>query len=130
MGIGVNRHSSTTGTRLDEPYLLAAARYVELNPVRAKLVARAEDWRWSSGRGHLSGRDDCLVKVSPLLVMVGDWRAFLDSALPEGELEELRKHARTGRPLGGEAFFDRLECLMGRLLKPKKGGRPRKTENQ
>ena len=75
---------------MDEPYLLAAARYVELNPVRAKLVARAEDWRWSIARVHMSGCDDALVKVAPLLAMVGDWRAFLDSALPEGEIEELR----------------------------------------
>ena len=118
---------------MDEPYLLAAARYVELNPVRTRLIARAEDWRWSSALAHLAGRDDCLVKVAPLLAMVGDWRAFVDSALPEGEIEELRKHARTGRPLGDEGFFgffDRLECLIGRFLKPKKGGRPRKTENQ
>ncbi len=115
---------------MDEPYLLAAARYVELNPVRAKLVARAEDWRWSSARAHMLGCDDALVKVAPLPAMVGDWRAFLDSALPEGELEELRKHARTGRPLGGEAFLNCLEGLLSRVLKPMKGGRPKKRENQ
>ena len=40
---------------MDEPSLLAAACYVELNPVRAKLVARAEDWPWSGARAHLSG---------------------------------------------------------------------------
>jgi putative transposase len=40
--------------RIDEAYLLATARYLELNPVRAKLVERAEDWRWSSARARLS----------------------------------------------------------------------------
>src|ERR1017187_10321849 len=55
---------------MDEPYLLAAARYVELNPVRAKLVDRARQWRWSSARAHLAGRDDRLVTVAPLLAMV------------------------------------------------------------
>ena len=40
---------------MDEPYLLAAARDMELNPVRAKLVVRAEDWPWSSARAHLLG---------------------------------------------------------------------------
>ena len=75
---------------MDEPYLLAAARYVELNPVRAGLVADAADWPWSSARAHLSGRDDRLVQVAPLLAMLGDWRALLDSALPEEELRELR----------------------------------------
>ena len=56
---------------MDEPYLLAAARYVELNPVRARMVEAPADWRWSSVRAHLLGRDDCLVKVGPLLAMVG-----------------------------------------------------------
>ena len=110
--------------------LVGCGRYVELNPVRAKLVARAEDWPWSSARAHLSGRDDSLVKVAPLLAMVHDWQAFLDSPRPEGEVEELRKHTRTGRPLGDEAFLDRLEGLVERDLKPKRAGRPKKIENQ
>jgi len=50
---------------MDEDYLLASVRYVELNPVRAKLVQRAEDYRWSSARAHLDGRDDGLVQVKP-----------------------------------------------------------------
>jgi len=115
---------------MDEPYLLAAARYVELNPVRAKLVERAEDWPWNSARAHLAGRDDCLVKVAPLLAMIGDWQGLLDSARPEGEVEELRRHGRTGRPLGDETFLDRLEGLVDRVLKPQKGGRPKKEKNQ
>ena len=64
---------------LDEPYLLAAARYVELNPLRAGLVADAADWRWSSAGPHLSRRDDRLVQTAPLLAMIADWRGFLDS---------------------------------------------------
>jgi len=115
---------------MEEPYLLAAARYVELNPVRARLVDGAAEWRWSSARAHLSGRDDCLVKAGPLLAMVGDWQGLLDSAVREEELREFRGHARTGRPLGGEAFVGRLEGLVGRALKPQKGGRPKKQRNQ
>jgi len=65
-----------------------------------------------------------------LLAMVGDWKALLDSALPEEELKELRGHGRTGRPLGDGAFLERLEGLVGRVLKPQKGGRPRKQKNQ
>ncbi len=118
---------------MDEPYLLAAARYVELNPVRAKLVDRAREWPWSSAKAHLSGRDDRLVKVAPLLAMVGDWKAFLRSALPEEELRDLREHGRTGRPLGSSAFLDRLESLVGRVLKPQKPGpkpKPRKPRTK
>ena len=113
---------------MDEPYLLAAARYVELNPVRAKLVDRARQWPWSSAKAHLSGRDDRLVTTAPLLAIVGDWKAFLRSAIAEEELRDLREHGRTGRPLGSSAFMDRLERLVGRVLKPQKPGPKQKPK--
>ena len=111
-------------------YLLAAARYVELNAVRARLAGSAVEWPWSSARAHLSGRDDGLVKVAPLLAMVADWQALLDSALPEEQLKQVRAHGRTGRPLGDQTFVERLEHLAGRVLKLGKGGRPKKHGNQ
>jgi putative transposase len=52
---------------MDEEHLMAAARYVALNPVRARLAARPEDWRWSSVHAHLVARDDALTTVAPLL---------------------------------------------------------------
>ena len=118
---------------MDEAYLLAATRYVELNPVRAKLVDNADEWLWSSAKPHLSGRDDRLVKVAPLLAMIGDWRAFLNSAMREEELQNLREHGRTGRPLGSATFLDRLETIVGRVLKPLKPGpkpKPRKPRTR
>jgi hypothetical protein len=102
--------------------------HVELNPARAKLAGIPAEWRWSSARAHLPGRDDGLVKVAPLLAMVADWNGLLDSALREEELKELRGHVSTGRPLGDETFLDRLEGLVRRVLKPQKGGRPKKTK--
>jgi putative transposase len=66
-----------------------------------------------------------LVEVGPLLAMVGDWHGLLDSALREEGLKELRGRGRTGRPLGDESFLERLEGLVGRVLKPQKGGRPK-----
>lgn len=62
---------------MDEAHVLACARYVELNPVAAGMVRRASDYRWSSARAHLSGKDDMLVCVSPLLSRVPDWAGFL-----------------------------------------------------
>jgi len=50
---------------MDEVHLAHAMRYVSLNPVRARLVDRAEDWAWSSVRAHLAGADDALVLVQP-----------------------------------------------------------------
>jgi putative transposase len=108
---------------LDGGHLVAAARCVELNPVRAGLAARAEAWPWSSARAHLAGRDDGLVSVAPLLDAVGDWRAFLDGGTPgEDALALLRTHERTGRPLGDAGFVAQLEQRLGRRLRPGKRG--------
>ncbi len=109
---------------MDERHLLAASRYVELNPVRARLVARAEAYVWSSARAHVTGRDDGLVKVSPLLALVSDWQAFLASG-KEQLFDAVRKHERSGRPLGGEDFEQKISQLVGRDLRRKKPGRKR-----
>jgi len=57
---------------MDEPHLAHAMRYVSLNPVRARLIDRAEDWRWSSVGAHFAGIDDALVTVAPALETL--WR--------------------------------------------------------
>ena len=111
---------------LDEPYLLAAARYVELNPVRAGLTDAPSDYRWSSARAHLKGKDDALVRVAPLLEIAGNWRRLLLSAVSEEQLKEFREHERTGRVLGDDAFQKRLEKNLGRLLRRQKPG-PKKV---
>jgi putative transposase len=111
---------------MDESYLLAAVRYVEMNPVRARLVQDAEAWPWSSARAHLAGTDDQLVKVAPLLKMVGDWKLFLAAEIEE-EIGNIRKHERTGRPLGSEGFVERLESALDRILKRSKPGPKGKT---
>lgn len=113
---------------LDEPHLIAAVRYIELNPVRAGLVTAPSDYPWSSARAHLRGRDDVLVRVAPLLALVRNWRELLCSAVSEEELREYRAHERTGRPLGDEDFVRRLEQKLGRVLHRKKPGRKRPRE--
>ncbi len=107
---------------MDEPYLLAAARYVELNPVRARLARRARDWRWSSARAHLAGRDDELVAARPLLDRAPDWPAFLRAGLGAQDLAAIRAGERTGRPLGSARFVARLEKRLKRPLARQKPG--------
>ena len=114
---------------MDEEHLLAAARYIERNPVRAKIVRKPHRYRYSSARAHLEGRDDRLVTVSPLLAMIPDWSSFLGSAIDPEEQEVLRRHERTGRPLGSKRFVGKLERLLGRSLHPRRGGRPPKKKN-
>ncbi len=115
---------------MDEAHLLAAARYVELNPVRTRLRRRPRDHPWSSARAHLAGQDDALVKVAPLLALVPDWGRFLAAALEAEDLAALRRHALTGRPLGEESFVARLEKRLGRpLAKKKPGPKPKAQPN-
>ncbi len=108
---------------MDEAHLLTCARYVELNPVRAELVARPQDWPWSSAKAHLAGRDDGLCQVAPLLDMVGKWGAFLAHQIDADAAETLRRHERSGRPLGTPAFVRTLEKKLDRFLEPRKRGR-------
>ena len=110
---------------MDEKYLIAAARYVERNPVRAGMVPKAADYRWSSARAHLTGKDDVLVKTAPLLSLVDDWEGFLAEDTSDRDRDLLRGHGRTGRPLGGNPFFDKLQSILGKDVRPKKPG-PRK----
>ena len=106
---------------MDESYLLAAARYVEMNPVAAGMVANPGDYPWSSAQAHLSAKYDQLCKSEPLLCMVGNWKNFLSLSSDE-EMEIFRKHERTGRPLGQAFFVDQIEALLEREVRPKKPG--------
>jgi len=101
---------------MDEAHLRAAARYVERNPVRARLVARAEEYRWSSAAAHMAGCDDGLVRVTPLLERYGDWAQLLSGSTPAEQADRFRRHERTGRPLGPGAFLESLERKIGRTL--------------
>jgi putative transposase len=112
---------------MDEKYLLAAVKYIEMNPVRARLVADPYVWRWSSARAHAEGNDDLLVKVEPLLELVGDWKVFL-SAPEDADANKIRGHERTGRALGADTFLDLLEDNLQRAVKPRKAGRKKKSD--
>jgi putative transposase len=58
---------------MDENHLLAATRYIELNPIKAGFVKRPEPYLWSSAKAHVTGKDDMLVRVKPLLKIVDDF---------------------------------------------------------
>ena len=112
---------------MDEKYLLAAVKYIEMNPVRARLVADPYVWQWSSARAHAEGNDDLLVKVEPLLELVGDWKLFLSDP-DEEDANKIRGHERTGRALGEDTFLDLLEDNLQRAVKPRKAGRKKKSD--
>lgn len=107
---------------MDELHLAHAMRYVSLNPVRAKLVERPQDWAWSSVRAHLAGEDDGLVRVAPALDRYGRFADFLGEGADEAALRALRRAETSGRPLGSEAWVAALETRTGRVLAPRKRG--------
>lgn len=110
---------------MDNDHLLACARYVGLNPVRAALTARASDWPWSSVRAHLDGQRDLLLTPEPLAERLGGRMAgFFDVDVQEEALRRLRRASSTGRPLGGSDWVKALEATTGRPLRDPPLGRP------
>ncbi|MBT3180984.1 MAG: transposase [Deltaproteobacteria bacterium] len=108
---------------MDEPHLYRAVRYVERNPVRAKMVIKAEDYIWSSAQAHVLARDDvCLSGDEREILEIDDWMAYLRDADDEIYLRAFRRSSRTGRALGDDNFIDKLEALTGRVLRKNKPG--------
>ena len=108
---------------LGESHLWSAVRYVERNPVRAGMVKRAEDYRWSSARAHAQGVFDPLLDPGlPIIESVGNWSDWLAANdLPE-ELKAIRTATGRDLPLADESFILNLETKLGRPLRPQKRG--------
>ena len=102
------------------PHLLSALAYVDLNPVRARLAERAEDYAWSSARAHLNGLDADPLLDSWLWSELGlasepyDLAAHNDH---DGIGAELRHATQSGLPLGDAAFIDKMERRFTRMLR-------------
>jgi putative transposase len=108
---------------MDEEHLHHCFRYVALNPVRARLVQRPEDWQWSSVKAHYAKTDDHVVKVAPALERVGDFDVYLSGAFDEAmSYSALRKAESVGRPIGTKEWIVAMEARTGLTLAPQKRG--------
>ncbi len=110
---------------LDESYLWAAVRYVELNPVRAQIVERADTYRWSSAAAHCGLRQDAVLSTAfPPAGVIDDWSTWLHEALDDEEetYTSISRRTRTGRPCGSSEFLDQVEQLLDRTIRPKPRG--------
>jgi putative transposase len=114
---------------LSRHHLIDALRYVALNPLRAKLVERAAEYRWSSAAAHLAGHDSSgLLDLSEWskICPPGEWSGQLAYSNEEERwAERLREATRHGRPWGDESFVRQISELAGRDLIPGPRGRPR-----
>jgi REP-associated tyrosine transposase len=104
---------------LDPTYFLNAIRYVELNPVRARIVERAEDYDWSSAAAHCGNRRDVVVNPIPkssLLSGISNWSRWLAEGVADEAVATIRRHGCQNLPCGNTDFLAQLEEATGRRL--------------
>ena len=111
---------------LDERYLLAATRYILLNPVKANIAEKPCDYLWSSAKHHTQLISNSMVKDFILQDLIEDWDEFLAKTPDDNDVKLLQLHERTGRPLGDNAFIDKLESFLNINLHKNKAGRKKK----
>jgi putative transposase len=119
-----------------DTYLLACSRYIELNPVRAQMVARAEDYRWSSFALRLCDfsestwldEDPCFMELGPTEAKRRErYKSFIGMATPTNELQLIRGALQRGQLTGNMKFVDEIEKITGRRIHFRERGRPEKT---
>jgi putative transposase len=129
--VGPNWQQRFYASPMDPEHAVAAGRYIERNPVAAGLVERAEDWHWSSATWHVGDGPRPAILApdagNPAGIKPSLWRAMLRD--PVDSLRALRIHdaARSCTPLGDESWITRLEATLGRRVRPRPRGRPRRA---
>jgi putative transposase len=115
---------------LDDLTALEDIRSLEMQPVRAGLVAKPEDYAWSSARARVLGEKDLVAAEDcRLLNQIGDWRVFLTNQPDEIALRKVREQLKTGRPAGDGDFVRKLEKIACRRLQAMPRGRPKKESS-
>lgn len=118
---------------MDENYAMSAIKYVELNPVRAGLVSKAEDYIWSSAAPHCGLRKDTVLISNGCwgkkLQAIDSWSNWLASGISKETENTLRKNTRKDLPCGSPVFIKALESICGESFEIKPRGRPRKIEH-
>jgi putative transposase len=117
-----------------DDHLLRCYRYIELNPVRAGIVARAEDYPWSSYGANALGEEDALVSPHPVYLGLGRdpvnrrdcYRALVAEVVPDAETAAIRRQLGRQKALGSETFSALLEGRAERRVESRRRGRPRK----
>jgi putative transposase len=120
----------------DDMHLLVVLRYIEANPLRARMVADPAGYRWSSFPHHGLGRDDRLLSTFPEWEELGRteperrkrWRAKVRGVQDEAELTSVRQSLPTGRPLGAPDWIERMAKRLGIDWNPRRRGRPPKAK--
>ncbi|HQU15320.1 MAG: transposase [Chromatiales bacterium 21-64-14] len=117
-----------------EAYLLSCCRYVDLNPVRARMVASPQDYRWSSYQVKAGLEQSSWLDEDPCYLSLGETRgqrcerygAFVRATIPKGEWDLIRQAVQRGQLTGNGRFIDEIEKITGRRIEFRKpGNQPR-----
>lgn len=119
----------------EEGYLLACHRYIELNPVRARMVEHPADYRWSSYRANAQGEATDLVVPHAIYQALGSdeaarraaYRELFRYELEPGLVDSIRQATNGNFALGDARFAAQIAAAVGRRAVPGKAGRPRKA---
>lgn len=112
-----------------DSYFIQLMKYVEANPLRAKLVARAEDWKWSSLRLRLYAHDLATrILAAWPLEYEGDYLNDVNATLPESFMQQIRHSAKRGTPLGEEGWLKEVVGKYGLEHTIRQRGRPPKIK--
>ena len=129
-------HGRFFSSVMNENYMIACARYIERNPVRAGMVSKPWEWKWSSASVH------CLLEKKDFLGVMKlfentqnshqkDWQQFISEEDNPHDIAFIKRETLKGRPIADQAFIVDLEGRFSRSLRPKPKGRPRKvSENK
>lgn len=120
-----------------DSYLLACCRYIELNPVRARMVGAAQDYLWSSARERVELENRDMLDWNPAYLLLGRneterrrrYTQFLQEAIPDGEWALIRDALQRGQLTGNTRFIDEIERVTGNRIEHRSRGRPRKEVN-
>ena len=118
-------------------YFLACSRYIELNPVRAWMVAQPQDHPWSSYDANADGRMDSLLTAHPEYLALGSdpmtraltYQALFAEALPDELVNEIRGYLHQQKVLGTDGFRGWVEARTGRFAAVRPVGRPLRRSN-
>lgn len=112
----------------EDEHFLTVCRYVERNALRANLVERAEDWRWSSLYRWSQGTSAAQRILSPWPIRRSPgWLEHVNAPETEAELSALRRSVLQGSPFGDEAWSDTATQTLGLEITTRPRGRPRKN---
>ena len=118
---------------MDDAYAVTAMRYIERNPVRARITRVPWTYVWSSAAAHCGAPDkaELLDMRTWHGVVPGlDWKEMLTRHDAEDAVAALRRNTQTGRPLASDSLVGKLERALGRRLRPLPVGRPRKVKTK